>query len=79
MVLNGSLCMAADDKDLFNPACTDFLYNVLDGRNINNGKHFLGHRFCSWQETGSETSSRNYGFTHFCMSVPPKQRGPPHQ
>ena len=40
MVLNGSLCMAADDKDLFNPACTDFLYNVLDGRNINNEEAF---------------------------------------
>ena len=65
MILNGPLCMTADDEDLFNTACTDFLDNVLDGRNIDNRKHFLWHRFCSRQETGPKTSSRDHGFTHF--------------
>ena len=41
MILDGTLAMTADDKDILNPARKSLLDDVLDGGFVHNGQHFL--------------------------------------
>ena len=45
VILDGPLCMAADDQDLLNPTRQSLLHNVLDCRLVHDRQHLLRRRF----------------------------------
>ena len=64
VILDGAFGMAADEEDFFDAALGDFLNDKLDGGNIDNGQHGLGHRLGFRKKGRTKACDRDYGFSN---------------
>jgi hypothetical protein len=72
MILNRPFSLAGDYNDVLDSRLDRFLHDVLNGRLVDDGQHFFGHRFGCRQETGTESGSRDNGLFHFFhLNKPP--------
>ena len=69
VILDGTLSVTADDEDVLNAACKSLLHNVLNGRLIYDGQHFLRRRLRRGEETRSIACGGNDGFAYALFLV----------
>ena len=64
MILDGTLAVSADDKDIFNTARKSLFDDVLDGGFVHNGQHFLRRCLGGGKKSCSVSCCRNDGLSY---------------
>ena len=64
VILDGTLSMTTDDEDVLDAARECLLHNVLDGRLVYNGQHFLRRCLRRREEPRSVACGGNNGFAY---------------
>ena len=64
VVLDGAFGVAADEEDFLDAAFGDFFNDKMDGGNIDNRQHGLGHRLCFRKKGRTKACDGDYGFTN---------------
>ena len=64
MILDGALPVSADDEDVLDAAQERLLDDVLDGRLIHDGKHFLRRRLRGGEEARAVSCGGNHCFSY---------------
>ena len=64
VVLQCALVASRDHQDVVQSNVDSLFNNVLNGRLVHHWKHFLGHGFGGWQESGAEPGCGDYGLAY---------------
>ena len=62
MVLDDSLVASGHENEMFDARFPGLVDHMLDDGPVDDGQHFLRHRFCRGKETCAKTGNGKYGF-----------------
>ena len=71
VILDDALVAAQNDEDIGDAGTHSFFHQILNGRLVHNGQHFLGHGFGFRQKPGTEAGCGDYGLTDFLHEEAP--------
>ncbi len=62
VIFDGALAPARDKQDIVEARSDGLLHDILNRRLVDDRQHFLGRRFCRWQEPRSQPGGGHHGF-----------------
>ena len=71
VILDRPFPFAGNDDDVLDAGCDRFFHDILNGRLIQDRKHFFRHCFGCGQKSCTESSRWNNRFSHFFHLISP--------
>ncbi len=64
VILDGAFAFTRNNQNILDAGIDGFLHDVLNGGNVNDRQHFLGHGLGGGQKTGTQARGGYNGFTN---------------